>query len=57
MKKNQANKKESAENKNRVPDIPERMKRQDYERELARLHVQLVQLQEWVKSTGAKVWR
>ena len=31
------------------------MKRKDYERELARLHVELVKLQEWVKSTGAKV--
>ena len=31
------------------------LKRKDYERELARLHVELVKLQEWVKSTGAKV--
>jgi polyphosphate kinase 2 len=55
MKKNQPNKKEIAENKNGVPPTPERMKRKDYERELEQLHVELVKLQEWVKSTGAKV--
>ncbi len=32
-----------------------RMKRKDYERELRRLHGELVALQEWVKRTGAKV--
>ncbi len=32
-----------------------RMKRKDYERELRLLHGELVALQEWVKSTGAKV--
>ena len=31
------------------------MKRKDYERELERLHVELVTLQEWVKSNGAKI--
>ncbi|HET9272942.1 MAG TPA: polyphosphate kinase 2, partial [Methyloceanibacter sp.] len=31
------------------------LKRKDYERELERLHVELVKLQEWVKSTGAKI--
>src|SRR5262249_34555375 len=55
MKKNQTSKKKSAENKNGIPDVPERMKRKDYERELARFHVELVNLQEWVKSTGEKV--
>jgi polyphosphate kinase 2 len=55
MKKNELNKKESAENKKGAPDFHGRMKRKDYERELARLHVELVKLQEWVKSTGAKV--
>ena len=29
--------------------------RQEYEREMRRLHGQLVALQEWVKSTGAKI--
>ena len=32
-----------------------RMKRKEYEREMARLHGELVALQEWVKRTGAKV--
>ncbi len=31
------------------------LKRKEYERELARLHVELVHLQEWVKKEGAKV--
>ena len=34
---------------------PPKMKRKDYERELRRLHGELVALQEWVKATGAKV--
>ena len=33
----------------------EKLKRKAYENELARLHVELVKLQEWVKGTGAKV--
>src|SRR5262245_66600437 len=33
----------------------ERMKGNEYLRELARLHVELVHLQEWVKSSGAKI--
>jgi polyphosphate kinase 2 len=32
-----------------------RMKRKDYDKELARLHVELVKLQEWVKLKGLKV--
>ncbi|MBI1375942.1 MAG: polyphosphate kinase 2 [Frankiales bacterium] len=32
-----------------------KMSRKDYERELRRLHGELVSLQEWVKSSGAKV--
>ncbi|HEY7281024.1 MAG TPA: polyphosphate kinase 2 [Actinomycetota bacterium] len=31
------------------------MKRKDYEREMRRLHAELVALQEWVKAAGAKV--
>ena len=33
----------------------EKLKRKEYEEELARLHVELVKLQEWVKCTGAKI--
>ena len=32
-----------------------RMKRKEYEREMRRLHGELVALQEWVKETGAKI--
>jgi polyphosphate kinase len=32
-----------------------RMKRKEYERELRHLHGELVAMQEWVKSTGAKI--
>ena len=32
-----------------------RLKRKDYDKELARLHVELVKLQRWVQATGAKV--
>ena len=32
-----------------------RMSAKEYEREMRRLHGQLVALQEWVKSTGAKI--
>ena len=34
---------------------PAKMKRKPYEREMRRLHGELVALQEWVKATGAKV--
>jgi polyphosphate kinase 2 len=34
---------------------PKKLKRKAYEQELADLHVELVKLQEWVKSTGAKI--
>jgi len=33
----------------------EKLKRKEYEKELARLHVELVKLQEWVKHKGLKV--
>jgi polyphosphate kinase 2 len=37
-------------------DVPSRkMKRKEYERELRKLHGEVVALQEWVKATGAKV--
>jgi polyphosphate kinase 2 len=32
-----------------------KLKNKEYRRELTRLHVELVKLQEWVKSTGAKI--
>ena len=34
---------------------PERMKRKDYEKELAKLQVELCHLQEWVKAEKLKV--
>ena len=33
----------------------ERLSRKEYEKELARLHVELVKLQEWVVYSGAKI--
>ena len=36
-------------------DAPARMKRKDYEREMQRLHGELVAMQEWIKASGAKV--
>jgi polyphosphate kinase 2 len=36
-------------------DAPEKLTRKDYERELFKLHVELVKLQEWVKHKGLKV--
>ncbi len=34
---------------------PGKLKRKEYDEELAKLHVELVKVQEWVKATGAKV--
>src|SRR5215813_7464789 len=42
-------------NKKEVPGAPEKLKNKDYLHELRRLHVELVRLQEWVKSAGAKI--
>ncbi len=36
-------------------DEPPKLSRKDYDRELAKLHVELVRLQEWVKQAGLKV--
>ena len=36
-------------------DLAPKLKRKEYEAELAKLHVEVVKLQEWVKSAGAKV--
>jgi len=38
-----------------APEPPARMKTKDYDRELRRLHGELVAMQEWVKATGARV--
>jgi len=35
--------------------VSEKLKTKDYEKQLARLHVELVKLQEWVKAKGLKV--
>ncbi len=49
-KKGEAEKGEAARGASR-----DRLKRKDYEQELARLHVELVKLQEWVKYEGLKI--
>ena len=36
------------------PDRPKRMKRKEYDRELARLEIELVKLQGWIKAQGLK---
>ena len=48
-----------AKNKKHAGDATEpaktvKMKRREYEREMAKLHGELVALQEWVKATGAQ---
>jgi polyphosphate kinase 2 len=48
-------KKEKAASEKEVSSSPEKLKGKDYLRELERLHVELVKLQEWVKSAGAKI--
>jgi len=42
-------------NKNKDSDRKGKLKVRQYEKELARLHVEVVKLQEWVKAKGAKV--
>ena len=48
-------KKQKAKNKQEVSTAAEKLKGKDYLHELKRLHVEIVKLQEWVKSTGAKI--
>jgi polyphosphate kinase 2 len=48
-------KKPKAKTKNTASDAPQKLTGKEYQRELTRLHVELVKLQEWVKSTGAKI--
>ena len=46
-----------AKHKDHKPDDAsgEKMKRKEYEKELAKLHVELVKLQEWVKREGLRI--
>jgi polyphosphate kinase 2 (PPK2 family) len=48
-------KKQRAANKKDVSTSQEKLKNKDYLRELRTLHIELVRLQEWVKSSGAKI--
>jgi polyphosphate kinase 2 len=47
--------KRTQRNTNAVRGPATKLKRKEYERELAHLHVELVKLQEWVRATGAKI--
>jgi polyphosphate kinase 2 len=44
-----------ASSREAAADPPPKLKRKDYEREMRRLHGELVAMQEWVKASGAKV--
>jgi polyphosphate kinase 2 (PPK2 family) len=48
-------KKLKTQSKQELSSPHEKLKGKEYQRQLARLHVKLVELQEWVKSTGAKI--
>ena len=48
-------KKRKTDTKDEISTSQEKLKNKDYLRELTLLHVELVKLQEWVKSTGTKV--
>jgi polyphosphate kinase len=45
----------SATSAGSADSAPAKMKRKEYERELRRLHGELVAMQEWVKASGAKI--
>lgn len=47
--------KEQVKEKNNGVSAAEKLKNKEYEKELAKLHVELVKLQEWVKYKGLKV--
>jgi polyphosphate kinase 2 len=57
MKSDKRKAKRATEAKNEVKETgtPEKLSRKVYEKELARLHVELVKLQRWAVATGAKV--
>src|SRR3954463_3885 len=42
-------------NPEKPPEVPKRLRRKQYEAELATLQAELVAMQEWVKATGAKI--
>jgi polyphosphate kinase 2 len=48
-------KKQKTKGRKDVSAATDKLKGKDYQRKLADLHVELVTLQEWVKSTGAKI--
>jgi len=48
-------KKQKAANRKDVSISDEKLTNKDYQRELRKLHIELVKLQEWVKSSGAKI--
>jgi polyphosphate kinase 2 len=48
-------KKQKTKGRKEVSAVPDKLKGKDYQRKLADLHVELVNLQEWVKDTGAKI--
>jgi polyphosphate kinase 2 len=50
-----ADRADRAEHADRAPQKVQKMKEKEYQRELRRLHGELVALQEWVKATKAKV--
>ena len=50
-----AKKKDKDNNERQPSDPPPKMKRRSYEREMRRLHGELVAMQEWVKTSGAKI--
>jgi polyphosphate kinase len=45
----------SAASREAAADPPPKMKRKEYEREMRRLHGELVAMQQWVKGSGAKI--
>jgi polyphosphate kinase 2 len=45
----------SAASREAAADPPPKMKRKEYEREMRRLHGELVAMQQWVKASGAKI--
>ncbi len=57
MRKNQNRKKEENCKTREIiaTDTTEKMNRKDYDKELDKLHVELVKLQEWVKHKGLKI--
>jgi polyphosphate kinase len=51
-RKNQGN---GGDEDQELPSRPPKMQRKDYEREMRILHAELVAVQEWVRTTGAKI--